>query len=166
MTPSQHPTTDGECTVLFRQARAQDDQAIHGLISQAARNGLVLPRELDEIDAALPQFLVVEDQTTDEVVGCVALRDYCEGLVEVRSLVVATERRGHGIGTVLVDRVVQTALERGVKTIFTLTYRPHIFERLGFTRVDKHRFPQKVWADCRRCPKRDHCDEIALILEP
>jgi amino-acid N-acetyltransferase len=148
----------------FRPAEARDDSAIFDLISRAAKNGLVLPRTVEEIDAALPQFMVVTDED-NTVLGCVALRDYGEGLVEVRSLVVCPSRRGHGIGTVLVDKAVQTARERGMTTVFTLTYRPHIFERLGFSVVDKHRFPQKVWADCRRCAKRDHCDEIALIFE-
>jgi amino-acid N-acetyltransferase len=26
-------------------------------------------------------------------------------------------------------------------------------------------FPQKVWLDCVKCPKRDRCDEIAVILQ-
>ena len=157
---SHDPSKD----LRFRPAEARDDTTIFDLIQRAAKNGLVLPRTVEEIDAALPQFLVVED-SKNAVLGCVALRDYGDGLVEVRSLVVCPSKRGHGIGTMLVDKAVHMARERGMTTVFTLTYRPHIFERLGFSVVDKHRFPQKVWADCRRCPKRDHCDEIALIFE-
>jgi amino-acid N-acetyltransferase len=29
--------------------------------------------------------------------------------------------------------------------------------------VDKDSLPLKVWSDCVRCPKRDGCDEIAMV---
>jgi amino-acid N-acetyltransferase len=29
--------------------------------------------------------------------------------------------------------------------------------------VDKDTLPLKVWSDCVRCPKRDGCDEIAMV---
>ena len=28
---------------------------------------------------------------------------------------------------------------------------------------DKETLPLKVWSDCVRCPKRDGCDEIAMV---
>ncbi len=31
--------------------------------------------------------------------------------------------------------------------------------------VDKDTLPLKVWTDCVRCPKRDGCDEIAVVRE-
>jgi len=62
-----------------------------------------------------------------------------------------------------VQAAVQLASERGADTVFALTYHPRLFERLGFAQVAKERFPQKVWLDCSKCRKREHCDEIALL---
>jgi amino-acid N-acetyltransferase len=34
---------------------------------------------------------------------------------------------------------------------------------MGFEVVSKDTLPLKVWSDCVRCPKRDGCDEIAMV---
>ncbi len=52
-----------------------------------------------------------------------------------------------------------------LEKIFTLTLEPEFFEKLGFERVPKEALPMKVWSDCAKCPKEDHCDEIALVYE-
>jgi amino-acid N-acetyltransferase len=31
--------------------------------------------------------------------------------------------------------------------------------------VDKALFPEKIWSDCQACPKRDRCDEEAVLRE-
>ena len=35
----------------------------------------------------------------------------------------------------------------------------------SFVKVDKGSLPMKVWSDCAKCPKQDHCDETALVFE-
>jgi amino-acid N-acetyltransferase len=45
----------------------------------------------------------------------------------------------------------------------SLTYEQAFFEKLGFEVVNKDTLPLKVWSDCVRCPKRDGCDEIAMV---
>src|SRR5436190_1668605 len=49
--------------------------------------------------------------------------------------------------------------------LMSLTYEQKFFEKLGFVIVDKASLPLKVWSDCVRCPKRDGCDEIAMVRE-
>ena len=49
--------------------------------------------------------------------------------------------------------------------VFTLTYQDVFFSRLGFQVVEKDLFPQKIWSDCWICPKKDCCDEIAMLLD-
>jgi amino-acid N-acetyltransferase len=44
-----------------------------------------------------------------------------------------------------------------------LTYEQTFFEKSGFEVVPKDSLPLKVWSDCIRCPKRDGCDEIAMV---
>ena len=46
----------------------------------------------------------------------------------------------------------------------SLTYEQRFFEKLGFEVVPKESLPLKVWSDCVRCPKRDGCDETAMVL--
>jgi len=45
----------------------------------------------------------------------------------------------------------------------SLTYEQRFFEKLGFDVVSKDSLPLKVWSDCVRCPKREGCDEIAMV---
>jgi len=65
----------------------------------------------------------------------------------------------------LVQGAIALACKRHAKRIFALTMRPRLFQRLGFKVVDKELFPQKVWSDCSKCPKRDCCDEVAVSLD-
>lgn len=147
--------------VIVRQATAADAEAVVGLLQPYVREGLVLPRSAQEIREHAGNFLVAVHRRT--VVGCVALRDYNAGLQEVRSLAVHPDYGGQGIGSRLVRAVTRAAVSRGASRVFALTLRPHLFARLGFRQVEKELFPQKVWTDCRKCAKREHCDEIALL---
>ena len=65
----------------------------------------------------------------------------------------------------LVERCIEEAKALGLKRIFTLTYVPEYFKKLGFHVVDKSELPHKVWSDCLKCTKFPDCDETALIKE-
>ena len=43
--------------------------------------------------------------------------------------------RRRGIATTLTSRLVDDALERGVRTVFLTAFHPSIYERLGFRRI-------------------------------
>ena len=147
----------------IREALPSDAAAIAELLAAPAAAGLILPRSEEDIRSLIGNFQVA---ATDDggLAGCVALRDFGNGLLEVRSLAVHPESRGAGLGTRLVEAAVRRARQVGGRLVFALTYRPSLFERLSFTRVDKEMFPDKVWHDCSKCPKRDFCDETALLL--
>ncbi len=152
-----------QCPVAaYRTAVADDIDAVVHLLDVPARRGEILPRSRSEVTEGISDFIIAEKD--GHSVGCVTLRDFGAGLFEVRSLVVAPHCRGQSVGTGLVQEAVAKAEARGAKQVFALTYHPRLFERLNFVRVSKERFPQKVWLDCVRCSKRDHCDEIALLL--
>lgn len=150
-------------TAAFRHASLADVDAIEQLLAEPAARGEILPRNRAAITEAIRDFIRAEIH--GRTVGCVTLRDYGDGLYEVRSLVVDPAHRGHQLGTNLVEHAVRAARERGARSVFALTYHPRLFERIGFARVTKERFPQKVWTDCKACRKRDHCDEIAVLLQ-
>lgn len=149
---------------FFETARLKHARVIHDFLADCARSGEVLPRAIHEIRQHITDFIVALN-AQKHVVGCVALRDYGQGLFEVRSLVVHEAVRSRGVGSKLVKHAMDLAKARDAHSLFALTYHPFLFERQGFKLVDKERFPQKVWADCRHCTKQDHCDEIALVID-
>lgn len=148
---------------MIRQARLADVKPIHRLITEQAERGQILPRAMSEIYGQVRDFIVSVDETTGEIVGCGALHVVWEDLAEVRSLAVRTDMQGHGLGSELVEHLLDEAREMGVKQVFVLTYRPRLFERLGFSIMEKGDLPHKIWADCIRCAKFPECDEIALV---
>ena len=102
------------------------------------------------------------------VAACGALRDFGNNLNEIRSLAVRRDLAGQGIGSRLVKALLEKAAERtgvGHGHVFALTYRVEFFKRLGFRVIDKYSFPPKIWSDCCVCPKKDHCDETAVVID-
>jgi amino-acid N-acetyltransferase len=53
-----------------------------------------------------------------------------------------------------------------INRVFVLTDRTKLFERLGFSQIDKNMLPHKIWADCIRCNKFPECDEVAMAINP
>jgi len=84
-------------------------------------------------------------------------------MTEIRSLAVDDTHRGQGIGRRLTEWAVDEARRLQIRRIMSLTYEQAFFEKLGFEVVNKDTLPLKVWSDCVRCPKRDGCDEIAMV---
>jgi len=146
---------------VIRKAKLGDAKQIHTLINFYAKKGELLPRSLNEIYEDLRDFFLYEKE--GNIVGVCALHINWEDLAEIRSLAVKEEYCGQGYGTQLVKRCLQEARELEIKQVYTLTYRPTFFERLGFRLIDKNQLPQKVWSDCIKCYKFPECDEVALI---
>jgi len=147
---------------MIEKARIGDPPHIRDLIRQYAIRERMLPRSLNSIFDALRDFHVCREG--QKVVGCCALHITWTGLVELRSLAVAPEASGRGIGTRLVEQCLAEARELAAERIFVLTYLPGFFARFGFEECGKDELPHKVWADCIHCPKFPDCDEVAMIL--
>lgn len=154
---------DTEPIITVGPAKDQDPEAIATLLIPYVEQKIVLPRSPEDIRQFLPNFLVAR-VNDDEVIGSIALRDFSDGLQEIRSLVVRKDYAGKGLGTKLIEAAVAMARERKAKKVFTLTVRPRLFLRLGFVSAPVSDFPEKVWSDCLACPKRHCCDEVALVM--
>lgn len=148
----------------IRKARIEDVRSIHGLLTHFSEKGLILPRSLSDLYDHLRDYSVIETKG-GEIIATVALHVCWEDLAEVRSLAVREDFQKEGLGRSLVEHCVSDAITLGIYKVFTLTYQPEFFKRLGFKEVDKSVLPHKVWADCVRCPKFPECDEVALLLE-
>lgn len=148
---------------MIRRATLRDVKSIHRLIAEQAQSGHILARAMSELYSQVKDFIVSEDDGSGEIVGCGALQIVWEDLAEIRSLAVQTEYQGQGVGTALIEALLEESGQMGVNKVFVLTYRPELFQRLGFALMDKSLLPHKIWADCIRCTKFPECDEIALV---
>lgn len=147
----------------IRRARVTDAEAIHALISAHASSGGLLPRTLEEVHRAIPDFLVAAQH--GRVAGCVALESYGAALAEIRSLVVAQESRGSGLGRKLLREATEYARKRDIARLLVVTGAGGFFERQGFARLPGGMPAEKVARDCARCPKVAGCRLMALTLE-
>ena len=148
---------------MIRNARIDDVKAIYNLLAYFADKGLLLGRSLSSLYDQLRDFQVYVDDNTEEILGVCALHISWENLAEIRSLAVSDQAQARGIGTALVTGCLGEADLFGITKIFTLTYQPAFFQRLGFQPIDKKELPHKVWSDCLNCPKFPDCNEEALI---
>jgi amino-acid N-acetyltransferase len=146
---------------MIRTATIHDVPRIQEIIASHAELGKMLFKSYAQLYEDLRDFGVYE--IDGEVVGCCALTIIWADLAEVRSLAVEDKHRGKGVGRHLIEWAVDEARRLGIRRLMALTYEQGFFGKLGFEVVSKESLPLKVWSDCIRCPKRDGCDEIAVV---
>lgn len=145
----------------IRKATINDVAGMQGLIQHFAEMGLMLPRSEKSLYEHLHCFTVaVEDNV---VVGTAGLHILWKDLAEIRSLAVAPETHGKGVGRLLVEKIHQEAENLGIAQVLSLTYQTGFFDKQGYHVIQKETLPHKVWKDCIYCKKFYHCDEIAMI---
>ena len=153
--------------MMIRRAGIPDIPAAHQIINASAEYGLMLPRSLASMYEDVRDFHVaVEPSKVDggeRIIGVCGLKVVWANLAEVYALAVHQDRRGKGLGRLLVLSTVDEAEQLGIQKLMTLTYERAFFERCGFSVVDRQDLPLKVWSECVRCPKNQRCDEIAMI---
>ncbi len=150
--------------MTIRDAKINDAPEIHAIISDFAELDRMLFRSMASIYENIQTFKVAEDEQ-GKIVGCAALSVLWGNLGEVKSLAVRRGFEGRGIGMALVRQTLTKARELGLPRVFALTLEPEFFEKAGFRKVDRKTLPMKVWSDCADCPKQDHCDEVAFIID-
>ncbi|HTP66206.1 MAG TPA: N-acetyltransferase [Geobacteraceae bacterium] len=148
---------------MLRKAEIKDVKEIQKLLTYFAGRGDMLSRSLSELYEAVRDFYIFEND--GRVMGAAALHIVWEDLAEVRSVAVAEEAGGKGIGAQLIRACLEEAKTMGLRRVFCLTYKPEFFGRFGFHIADKAQLPQKVWGDCIKCVKFPDCDEIAMVLD-
>ena len=160
--------------ITIRFATEDDIQAICDLVNGFADQNLMLPRREHQVRAALSDFLVAIEvvegleggsgQEAGRLAGCGSLILLTPELAEIRSLAVAADAHGQGLGGQLVGALLELARERGLDQICALTLRPNFFQRQGFHVIDRWGLTPKIWNECVFCPKFHRCDEIAVAL--
>jgi amino-acid N-acetyltransferase len=146
---------------MIRNATIHDVPRMQAIINAHAELGKMLFKSYAQLYEHLRDFAVWEEH--GQVLGCCALTIIWADLAEVRSLAVEIGHTGRGIGRKLVEWTIAEARRLSIRKIMSLTYEQRFFEKSGFIVVDKESLPLKVWSDCVACPKREGCDEIAMV---
>lgn len=150
---------------MVRHATIKDIQVIYKMLQHFGNKGDMIARPLSSLYDHVRDFVVYVDPESKRVVGCCALQFCWEDLAEIRSLAVGERFQGKGIGRMLVEAMIAEAQSFGVRELFTLTYQPVFFAKLGFNKIERTQLPLKIWSDCVHCVKFPDCDETAMMRE-
>jgi amino-acid N-acetyltransferase len=153
--------TTGVSELHVRTALAGEADAIAQLNNYYADQHLMLRRTPAMVALAIDDYLVAVDDH-GRVLGCGALKEYSPSIAEVAAIAVSPEAQGSGIGRRIVQAVEDLARKRGVPEVFALTLEPKFFEALGYARVDRARYPEKIRRDCIGCARRFACNETCF----
>lgn len=146
----------------IRKAKTGDVIQVQKLINGFARRHKLIPRSLNDLYDNVRDVYVHESR--NRITGTLSLHVSWEDLAEIRSLAVSKGAQGKGVGTQLVQEALDEARALGIKRVFSLTYVPEFFRKLGFKDIDKSKLPGKIWSDCLNCPQFPDCDEEAVII--
>jgi len=128
---------------MLRRANIKDVPAIVKLINYYAQQSQMLGVSQIQVYNVLRNFVVIERE--NKVAGVGALSIIWNDLAEIRSLAIVPEFQGKGLGRRIVEALIAEAQELELPKVFTLTYQPGFFEKLGFSVLDKKDLPHKVW---------------------
>ena len=148
---------------MIRDAQTDDAVEIAALLKPYVDKKILLHRSLEEIRENAPQTVVFVEAGC--ILGSSSLVFFSPTLCEIRALVITEAAQGRGIGKDLVLAAEAKALrQQSARPIrfFALTYTPQFFERCGYERTTKDKFPEKIYEVCNFCLRKDDCHEIAV----
>jgi amino-acid N-acetyltransferase len=142
-----------------RPALPADVRAIRDLVAPYADERILLAKEMVGYYESVQEFLVAE--AGGELVGCGALHVLWEDLAEVRTLAVAPQWRGRGVGHALLAGLLDRARALGLRRLFCLTFEVDFFRAHGFHVIEGTPVPTDVYAELLR----SHDDGVAEFLD-
>ena len=146
--------------IRVRPAHTSDVAAIMELRRPIEGTVVLLSRERVMWYEQIQELVVAVDET-DRVIGAGALHVMWEDLAEVRSLVVAEDHRGKGVGHAILENLIDRARSLGVKRIFCLTFETGFFGSHGFESISDVPVDAETYAEL----VRSHDDGIAEFLD-
>jgi len=134
--------------IEIRPARTSDIKGIRALIDAFTLQRRLLNKETVTLYESVQEFTVaVEDGV---VVGCGALHILWEDLAEVRTVAVAEDLHGKGVGRKILEAIIARAKVIGVERIFCLTFETEFFGNLGFKEIQGTPVEPDVYAELLR----------------
>jgi amino-acid N-acetyltransferase len=146
--------------VRVRAARPGDVRAIRALVEPLARERVLVSKDAVAYYESLQQFVVAQSDD-GQVAGCGALHVLWDDLAEVRTLAVAPAFLGQGVGSALLQALVERARDLEVHRLFCLTFEVEFFSRHGFRAIDGAPVTPEVYAELLR----SYDEGVAEFLE-
>ena len=134
--------------VVVRRARTPDVRAIRSLVEPMTSSRRIVTKDAVTYYEAVHEFRVIE--VDGVVVGCGALHVMWEDLAEVRTVAVRPEFKGRGLGSALLNGLLQDARDLGVQRVFCLTFETGFFGGHGFQPIDGQAVEPQVYAELLR----------------
>ncbi|MCH9831662.1 MAG: amino-acid N-acetyltransferase [Candidatus Nanopelagicales bacterium] len=120
--------------IQIRPARTSDVREIRNIIDSFSTDGSLLSKATVTIFENIQEFLVAAEG--DRIIGCGALHVMWEDLAEVRTLAVVPDRSNEGIGSQLLEQLLDKARALGIRRVFCLTFRKEFFGHHGFVEIE------------------------------
>ena len=117
-------------TAVIRPARNTEVPQLEAFLRPFVEQKRLLPRTPGELNELIAHGFVA--QLGGRIVGFAALEVYSPKLGELRSLAVAPEYQGQGIGKRLIDACVNRAHELHVLEVMAITSSETLFQACGF----------------------------------
>lgn len=159
----------------IRPALPADVRAVRRIVEPYAERRILLAKELVGYFEAVQEFVVADaapgadphagpdagPAAPAEVVGCGALHVLWDDLAEIRTLAVAPEHLGTGVGHRIVTELLDRARRLGLSRVFCLTFEVDFFVRHGFREIEGTPVTPEVYAELLR----SHDDGVAEFLD-
>jgi len=133
---------------VVRRARATDIRAIRDLVRPFAESRVLVSKDAVTYYESLQEFRVAE--VDGDLVGCGALHVMWEDLAEIRTLAVSPQAKGTGVGSILLEALVQDARDLGLRRLFCLTFELDFFARHGFAPIEGRAVSPEVYTELLR----------------
>ena len=152
---------------VVRQATLRDARQICALVKANPEELMV--RALGDIVRNIDRFFVIS--ASRRLLGCASytilpdVGDYSSATVELRSVAIRSTHRGMGLGSHLVDAVIEHIRRFHAGPIIVLTYTPEFFAKSGFERISKRDIMHKLYSERVNCTKHGNpftCPEVAM----
>ena len=117
--------------IRIRPARTSDVHGIKELVAPMAEQNILITKDTVTYFESIQEFVVAE-AADGRLLGCGALHVMWEDLAEVRTLATSPAARGAGLGSRMLELLVERAEQLGVSRVFCLTFEVVFFRAHGF----------------------------------
>lgn len=124
------------------QAMANDIASLMDLIKPMEESGALVHRSRETLELEIDHYHVIKRDGM--VIGCAALHCYDNGMAELACLAIHPKYRSSNRADVLIDRITEIAISKGIEKLFVLTTRTaHFFMERGFVEGKVEDLPEK-----------------------
>lgn len=127
----------------LRKALPSDLPRIAALLQIYAQKDWLYAPSSDELFEDLEKIFVIHE--AGQALACVALHVYDAELAEIKSLAVADELHGVGLGKQLILACLKAAAVFRLKQVFAVSSLREFFTHQGFVELQQKQLPDRIW---------------------